>query len=71
MVMEAMCDMDLYCWHFFVCRTGTNNDITVAKTSPIFLDTLGSTRRIKLLDWYVVYDALIWKQTPTDNVRVL
>jgi hypothetical protein len=38
--IEAWCDRDLYCWNWFSGRAGTNNDITVASSSPLFNDIL-------------------------------
>jgi hypothetical protein len=39
--IEAWCDRDLYVWHWFAGRSGTNNDLTVASASPLFNDILG------------------------------
>ena len=30
--VEAMCDASLYCWHVYVGRASTNNDVTVAES---------------------------------------
>ena len=38
--VEAWCDRDLYVWHWFSGRCGTNNDITVLDASPLFNDIL-------------------------------
>ena len=35
-------------------RPGTNNDLTVAKTSPLFVDILRSASRMKILEGYVI-----------------
>jgi Plant transposon protein len=39
--VEAWCDRDLYVWHWFAGRCGTNNDLTVAGASPLFNDLRG------------------------------
>eukprot|EP00171_Calliarthron_tuberculosum_P009765 IDg9765t1 len=38
--LEGMCDTDLYCWHVYYGLPGRYNDITVADSSPLFLDIL-------------------------------
>lgn len=52
--VEAMCDADLYCWHVYLGRPRTNNDITVAESSPLILYILSGNRRMKLPEGYVV-----------------
>lgn len=37
---EAWCDNDLYCWHWYPGRAGTNNDLTVLYSSPLFRDIM-------------------------------
>jgi hypothetical protein len=51
---EAITDSDLYCWHWFAGRAGTNNDITLVNNSPLFIDILTGRRRIYLPDGYEV-----------------
>lgn len=51
---EAVADGDLYCWHWFAGRAGTNNDLTVAANSPLLIDILSGRRRMHLPDGYVV-----------------
>lgn len=51
---EAVADGDLYCWHWFAGRPGTNNDVTVADHSPLFNDILTGKRRIHLPNGYVL-----------------
>ena len=35
---EALCDSSLYCWHWLAGRCDTNNDLTVMRYSPLFID---------------------------------
>lgn len=49
---EAVADGDLYCWHWFAGRPGTNNDLTVASFSPLFSDILSGRRRVHLPGGY-------------------
>lgn len=51
---EALVDTELYCWHWFAGRAGTNNDITVMDNSPLFNDILGGERRMTLPEGYVL-----------------
>jgi hypothetical protein len=51
---EAMTDSDLYCWHWFAGRAGTNIDITLVDNSPLFIDILTGRRRMYLADGYEV-----------------
>lgn len=51
---EALCDSDLYCWHWFVGRCGTNNDITVADNSPLFIDIFNGSRKMKFEEGYTI-----------------
>ncbi len=44
---EGVSDSNLYCWHVFCGRPGTNNDITVAENSPLIIDILAGKRRMK------------------------
>lgn len=37
-VMETMCDEDLYLWHLFVGPPGSHNDLNVWVQSPLSLD---------------------------------
>lgn len=36
--IEAICDGNLYCWHVFCGRAGTNNDIIVVERISLILD---------------------------------
>lgn len=49
---EAVADSDLYCWNWFAGRPGTNNDVTVADYSPLFVDILAGRRRMTLPGGY-------------------
>ena len=46
--VEAWCDRDLYIWHWFARRCGTNNDKTLLDVSPLFVAILNGTYDIKL-----------------------
>lgn len=37
-VMETVCDEDLYIWHFFFGTPGSNNDLNVLRQSPLYHD---------------------------------
>jgi len=37
-VVEAVCDEDLWIWHLFVLAPGSLNDINVLNQSPLYLD---------------------------------
>lgn len=49
---EALCDRNLYCWHWFPGRCGTNNDITVLDYSPLMNDILSGKRRMTVPEGY-------------------
>jgi len=40
-VVEAVCDEDLWVWHLFVGAPGSLNDINVMHQSPLYLDATG------------------------------
>jgi len=40
-VIEAVCDEDLWIWHLFVSAPGSLNDINVMHQSPLYLDVTG------------------------------
>ena len=40
-VVEAVCDEDLWVWHLFVGAPGSLNDINVMHQSPLYLDVTG------------------------------
>jgi len=40
-VIEAVCDEDLWVWHLFVGAPGSLNDINVMHQSPLYLDVTG------------------------------
>ena len=52
---ETVADSDLYCWHWFDGRCGSNNDIALVDNSPLFIDMLTGRRRILLRKGYVFY----------------
>ena len=35
-VLETVCDHDLWVWQIFACSLGSNNDLNVLKQSPFF-----------------------------------
>ena len=39
---EAWCDYDLYFWHWYSGRSGTNNDLNVLARSPLFRDVISN-----------------------------
>lgn len=49
---EVLCDHNLYCWHWFSRRCGTNNDITVMDNSPLILSILRGDWNIMLPNGY-------------------
>ena len=49
---EAVCDSDLYWWHVFGGRPGTNTDITVVEDSPLLRSILSGERRMKIASGY-------------------
>ncbi len=53
-VCEAWCDHDLYCWHWFPGRAGTNNDLTVLYSSPLFQDIFNGLFNISKSDGYTI-----------------
>lgn len=50
--VEAWCDHDLYIWHWFAGRPGTNNDITMLDTSHLFMDVITGAYKIELINEY-------------------
>jgi len=40
-VVEAVCDEDLWVWHLFVGAPGSLSDIKVMQQSPLYLDVTG------------------------------
>lgn len=54
---EALVDRNLYCWHWFSGRCGTNNDITVLDNSPLINDILAGNRTMTLPEGYLVNGA--------------
>lgn len=53
-VCEAWCDHDLYCWNWYPCRAGTNNDLTVLHSSPLFRDIFNDFFKITTDDVYTI-----------------
>lgn len=49
---EALVGHDLYCWHWFPGRCGTNNDITVVDNSPLIIDIISGRRTMTLPEGY-------------------
>jgi len=39
-VMETVCDEDLYIWHFFIGALGSFNDLNVLRISPLYFDVV-------------------------------
>lgn len=56
-VCEAWCDSQLYCWHWFPGRAGTNNDITVLYSSALFRDIMNKYFIIESTDSYKILPA--------------
>lgn len=53
---EAWCDRNLYIWHWFVGRTGTNNDINVLMNSPLMQDILSGHYKLTTGESYKLVD---------------
>lgn len=53
---EAWCDHDLYCWHWYCGRPGTNNDINVLSRSPLFHAILAGRFKFQLPQEYRIVD---------------
>ena len=51
---EALCDSSLYCWHWFPGRCGTNNDLTVMRNSPLFIEIFSGKRRMELPEGFQI-----------------
>ena len=51
---EAWTDRNLFCWHWFCGRPGTNNDITVVDNSPLFCDIFSGKRSVILPEGFSV-----------------
>lgn len=60
---EAWCDHDLYCWHWYPGRSGTNNDITIVSRSPLFRDVFN--------DYFNVRSKRGYKIIPEGKIRRL
>jgi len=39
-VMEMVCDEDLYIWHFFIGAPGSLNDLNMLRISPLYFDVV-------------------------------
>lgn len=48
MSVEAWCDSDLYVYHWFAGRCGTNNDKTMVNFSPLFTDILSGSYSLRM-----------------------
>lgn len=53
-VVEAWCDTQLYVWHWYAGRAGTNNDKTLVTYSPLFTDILAGRYKLDLGEDYKV-----------------
>ncbi len=53
-VCEAWCDHDLYCWNWYPGRAGTNNDLTVLYSSPLFRDIFNGLFKLSSNDVYTI-----------------
>lgn len=49
---EEFCYSNLYCWHSYVARRGTNNDITVLESGPLVIFILYSSREVLVSGGY-------------------
>lgn len=54
MSCESLCDRELYCWHCYAGRIGTNNGIKVLYNSSRIKDILGGTRSMNVPRGYAV-----------------
>jgi hypothetical protein len=62
---EGVCDHNLYCWSWYAGRAGTNNDLTVISSSPLFNRIMSGKKLMKLPegfelngmrhDWYLYF----------------
>ena len=53
--VETVSDFNLYCWHLYTSRTGTNNGITAMESSPLVMSILSGKRTMKLEGGYEIY----------------
>lgn len=59
-----VCDRDLYLWHWFARRCGTNNDKTIVSVSPLFSDILGGRYVFKLSAPYYISPDSVARNNP-------
>lgn len=62
--LEPWCDRALYVWHGFAGRPGTNNDITMAYSSPLFNDVLTDSYKFSLPSGYTACSHAEWRFPP-------
>lgn len=62
--VEAWCDHDLYIWHWFAGRCGTNNDKTMVAMSPLFREILTGNYDFKLPTPYTIRPGATTRQLP-------
>ena len=62
--VEAWCDRDLYVWHWFPGRCGTNNDKTMLAASPLFIDILNGTYKFRLFAPYRIFGSTSPRELP-------
>ncbi len=53
-VCEAWKDHDLYCWNWYPGRAGTNNDLTVLYSSPLFNDIFNGLFKVDNNDVFLI-----------------
>lgn len=52
--VEAWCERDIYCCHWFAGSCGTSNDNTMVSVSPLFSDELSGKYVLKLDRPYII-----------------
>jgi len=52
-IMETVCDEDLYIWHFFIGAPGSLNDLNVFRISPLYFDVVEGVWPPKLFSFCV------------------
>lgn len=50
-VMETVCDEDLFIWHFFIGTPGSNNDLNVLRQSPLYFDVISGVWPPRTFDY--------------------
>lgn len=59
LVAEALCVQGLYIWSSFTGLPGTNNDLYVLYSSPLFHETANDSFSFKITPYYMVCDSVI------------